>query len=256
MPRIARKDLNTPFLHVMIQGVNKEYIFENKKFVEKYLDIFNKNKNDYNFTLIAYCMMSNHAHFLVYTEDINEFGKFMQKTNLIYAQMYNREKNRFGVLFRNRYQTEPIYEIKYLINCIKYIHNNPVNAGMVSRCEDYKYSSYTDYINNKGLTQSKIMKDIFGSKCDYAKIFKNAYDKRFMDIEEKNSEEIKKYLIEGIREYKKKYNTTLTNVLSNREKLKEMIFFLKKNCKISYREIQAFFEISNGTMEGLKRNKY
>ena len=84
-------------------------------------------------------MMNNHTHFLVYTEDIKDFGRFMQKNNLIYAQMYNKEEKRCGVLFRNRYQTEPIYKIEYLINYIKYIHNNPVKAKMVTRFAEYPH---------------------------------------------------------------------------------------------------------------------
>ena len=101
MPRIARKDLNTPFLHVMVQGVNKEYIFENEQNIKKYLKIIKENKNNYKFEILAYCIMNNHAHFLVYTKDIKLFGKFMHITNLLYAKMYNKENNRVGVLFRN-----------------------------------------------------------------------------------------------------------------------------------------------------------
>ena len=122
MPRIARKNLNTPFLHVMVQGVNREYIFDSNERMELYLRIINENVSDYELTIMAYCMMNNHAHFLIYVEDTKELGKFMHKCNLQYAQIYNREKNRVGVLFRNRFQTEPIYNQKYLINCIKYIH--------------------------------------------------------------------------------------------------------------------------------------
>ena len=173
MPRIARKDLNTPFLHVMVQGVNKEYIFYDNEHIEEYLKIIEKNKKDYDFTIIAYCIMNNHAHFLVYVEDIAAYGKFMQKINLNYAQKYNKEKNRCGVLFRNRYQIEPIIEQKYLINCIKYIHDNPVKAGMVRKCEEYKYSSCKNYMNNAGESQSRIMIEIFGKDCDYKALLKN-----------------------------------------------------------------------------------
>ena len=177
IPRLARKDLNTQFLHVMVQGVNKEYIFDNKKYIEKYLEIINENKVNYNFTIIAYCIMNNHAHFLIHTENIDEFGKFMHKCNLIYALLYNKEKNRVGVLFRNRYRTEPIYDIKYLINCIKYIHNNPVKAKMVLKCEDYEFSSYNEYIKNAEITKSPIMKKYFGNECDYSKLFKKTFEK-------------------------------------------------------------------------------
>lgn len=76
MPRVSRKDLQTPFLHVMVQGVNKEYIFKNEEYIEEYLNIIEQKKENYNFLILAYCMMSNHAHFLIYTENVEEFGKF------------------------------------------------------------------------------------------------------------------------------------------------------------------------------------
>lgn len=252
MPRQARKNLATPFIHVMIQGVNKEYIFYKKEYIEKYMEIMEKNYKDYNFTIIAYCITNNHAHFLVYVEDIMMFGNFMQKTNLLYAQMYNREEKRYCVLFRNRYQTEPIYNIKYLINCIKYIHNNPVKANIVEKCEDYKYSSYRDYKNNTGATQSKIMKEIFGGKCNYLQLFNESYEKRYMDVDEENTERIKEYILEGIREFKKEELVDIVEILSNREMFKKLINFLKEMCGLKYREIREFFEISRGTMDLLK----
>lgn len=252
MPRQARKNLDTSFIHVMVQGVNKEYIFYKEKYIEKYMEIMKKHEKEYEFSIIAYCMMNNHAHFLVYTEDINGFGKFMQKTNLIYAQMYNKEEKRYGVLFRNRYQTEPIYNIKYLINCIKYIHNNPVKAKMVEKSEDYKYSSYNDYKNNTGVSQSKIMKELFGSKCNYIQLFEQSYEKRYLDIKDEKNNTIQDYILEGIREFKEQEIVEMVEILSNREILKRMISFLKENCGLKYIEIRNFFEIPRGTMDLLK----
>ena len=251
MPRIARKDLDTPFLHVMVQGVNKEYIFDSSEQIELYLKIINKNVNDYNITIMAYCMMNNHAHFLIYAENIKELGKFMQKCNLQYAQIYNREKNRVGVLFRNRYQTEPIYNTKYLINCIKYIHQNPLKAKIVSNCEDYKYSSYNDYKNNVGVSQSKIVKELFGEKCDYIKLFQNSFNRRQIDIAEEN-EDVKEYVEEGIKGYQKEYSKSIAEILSSREIFKNLIAFLNENCGLKYEEIMRYFEISRGTINSLK----
>lgn len=250
MPRLARKDLNTPFLHVMVQGVNKEYIFYKEEYIEKYLQIFNNNKKDCSFTVIAYCIMNNHAHFLVYVQDINEFGKFMQKTNLNYAQMYNREEKRIGVLFRNRYQTEPIYNIVYLINCIKYIHDNPVKAKMVSKSEDYKYSSYNQYINNCGVAQSEIMKELFGKKCDYSVLFKEVYERKYMDVED-NEYDIKEYILNGIRAFIKVNCVSIIDILSNREILKKLINFLKVDYGFLYKEIREYLGIPIGTMKKL-----
>ncbi|MBR3255509.1 MAG: transposase [Clostridia bacterium] len=98
MSRVARKDLGSPFLHVMVQGVNKEYIFFNNDYIERYLEIIERYRYDFEFTIIAYCIMNNHAHFLIYAKDIAQFGKFMQKVNLTYAQFYNRKQHRCGIL--------------------------------------------------------------------------------------------------------------------------------------------------------------
>ena len=247
MPRQARKDLGTPFLHVMVQGVNKEYIFYKEEYIEKYLDIIAKKIKDFEFEILEYCIMNNHAHFLVYTQDINQFGRFMQKVNLIYAQMYNREEKRCGVLFRNRYQTEPIYNTKYLNNCIKYIHNNPVKANMVEKCEEYKYSSYNDYINNVGLSQTNIMKNIFGNNCDYFKLFNQAYEKRYMD-----TDSLDEYIVNGISEFYKEEKIQLSNIFFDRETLMNVIEFLNKRCGIKYIEMRNYFEIPRGMMDKLK----
>jgi len=255
MPRQARKDLGTPFLHVMVQGVNKEYIFYKEEYIEKYLDKIDKKIEDFDFEILAYCIMNNHAHFLLYAENIDEVGQFMHKSNLLYAQFYNKEKQRTGVLFRNRYQVEPIYNINYLINCIKYIHNNPVKAKIVEKNEEYKYSSYYDYKFNKGVTQTKIMKETFGTKCNYLQLFKESFDVRFIDADASNENRsiYRDYILEGIREFKRKYNKTIVELLSNREEFKKMIFFLNNTCKIKYVEIKDFFEMSRGTMDALKR---
>ena len=238
----------------MVQGVNKEYIFNKNEYIEKYLNIIKENKANYNFTIMAYCIMNNHAHFLVYTENIEDFGKFMHKVNLIYAQMYNKKENRCGVLFRNRYKTEPIYERKHLLNCIKYIHNNPVKAKIVSRCDEYKYSSYTDYINNKGVAKSKIVKEIFGSKCNFLVMFNQVVNMRFMDIDTESIEERNEYIISGIRKFEKDYEKATFEILSSRNLLKKLIYYLNNELKLKYVEIRDFLEIPRGVMDDLKQN--
>lgn len=251
MPRIARKNLGTPFLHVMVQGVNKEYIFYDEEHIKRYLKLIKSNKKNYNFTIIAYCIMNNHAHFLIYTQDIKKFGQFMQKVNLIYAQKYNKEKKRCGVLFRNRYQTEPIYNEKYLINCIKYIHDNPVKAGIVKKSEEYKYSSCYNYMNNIGECKSEIMKELLGKNCDFKLLFENLYSKRFMDNDEDLSV-VNEYITDGIREFVNNNKINYYNIFDNRKILKELIYFLKEHCNIKYVEIRNYFDIPRTKIDMLK----
>ena len=232
IPRLARKDLNTPFLHIMVQGVNKEYIFYNDFYIKKYLKIIEDNISKFEITIMAYCIMNNHAHFLIYVNDINELGKFMHSINLQYSNIYNRKEGRCGVLFRNRYKVEPIYEIKYLINCIKYIHDNPVKANIVLKCEDYKYSSYSDYMTNSGCTQNEIMNKIFGKGYNYFKAFKRNFDKRFMDIEEDKKIYLNEYMESSICFFEKSKEKSLVEIMSCRNVFKSLIRFLNTDCRI------------------------
>lgn len=253
--RIARQDVVTSFLHVMVQGVNKEFIFKNEKYIKYYLKIINEYKLEYNFTIIAYCIMNNHAHFLIHTKDIKDFGKFMQKVNLKYSTMYNKEEKRCGVLFRNRYKSEPISDIKYLINCIKYIHNNPVKAKMVDKCEDYEYSSYKDYVKDEGLAKSPIMNEIFGNNCDYKRMFENINDRKFMDIEKNTDEEIRQYILNGITDFENEYLVNTIEILSNRKIFRNLIQYLNENCGFKYIEIQRFFDVSKTTLTRIRHGE-
>ncbi len=235
----------------MIQGVNKEYIFKDEAYIREYLRIVGQNLKEYNIEVMAYCIMNNHAHFLIYTDDIQELGKFMHKTNLLFAKKYNKEKERVGVLFRNRYRTEPIYDERYLLNCIKYIHDNPVKAKMVDKCEDYPFSSYRDFMLNTGVTQNEIMRELFGSHCDYIQIFKELDERRFIEIDDDNKG-AKEYIESGIREFKKEYSIKLIDIFHDRYTLKQLIIFLRNSFGIKNVEIYEYFGITKGLLQKMK----
>lgn len=160
MPRIARKYFNGNIFHVMVQGINKEKIFESEYYKKKYREILKHNIN--NIQIIAYCLMDNHAHILVYTEDIKYLSKFMQKVNTKYAVDYNKLNNRVGYVFRNRFNIQEITDEKHLKNCIVYIHKNPLKAGIVKHEKEYKFSSYNEYIKESDIISKDIIKLIFG----------------------------------------------------------------------------------------------
>ena len=248
MPRIARKDLNTSFFHIIVQGINKEYIFYKETYMKKYLQLIDKYREDYGVTIISYCIMNNHTHLLIYTEKIEEMSNFMHKINGVFAQYYNQNENRVGVVFRNRFISEPIYNEKYLIQCIKYIHQNPVKAGIVDECRKYEYSTYNDYIDNVGVAKSKILLDIFGN-VNYKELFNQSdEDEIFKDIDNDEFE----VLENGIKVFENKVHKQLEEILSEKEILKELVRFLKNNYKVTYVNIRKRFNISRGKMDRLK----
>ncbi|MBR3002175.1 MAG: transposase [Clostridia bacterium] len=183
MPRQARSSFKTHFFHVMVQGINKDFIFLKEYYIETYLNLIHKYIKEFPVTILSYCIMNNHAHILVFVENVHDLGKFMHKVNLVYSQFYNKENNRCGVVFRNKYKAEPIYDQKYIINCINYIHMNPVKANMVYSCKDYPYSSYNDYVNNTGICNNKTLYEICGLNYNYYKSLPQNECSIFIDID-------------------------------------------------------------------------
>ena len=107
MARTSRNNMgNSSFFHVMVQGINKEYIFNTEKNKKKYLEEIYKNNKDVE--IIAYCIMNNHTHILVQTEKMQNIEDWMRKSNTSYALYYNKIKERVGYVFRDRYKLQPI----------------------------------------------------------------------------------------------------------------------------------------------------
>lgn len=249
MPRMARKSLDTSFLHVIVQGINKEYIFSKENYIKRYIEFLNMYSKKYNVEIIAYCIMNNHAHMLIYTDEIKELSGFMHMVNLSYAQYYNyMQNNRVGYVFRDRYLSEPIYDRKYLIKCIQYIHLNPVKAHMVNRCQDYKYSTYNQYLKNKDKIKIDCLKDILCER-DYNTILNDGENiDLFMDIDIDKEQVLESRIIE----FKNIINKNIDEILKSKSDARKLVEYLKQGYKITYKDIMKKLNISKWKMETFK----
>ena len=102
--------------------------------------------------------MKNHAHLLLNIKDTKYMSEFMKIVNMKFAMTYNEMENRVGVVFRNRYESELIYNERYFYNCVNYIHKHPVKAGIVKGAEEYKFSSADNTSLQKALLRIKYKK--------------------------------------------------------------------------------------------------
>ena len=250
MPRIPRKCYDTSFFHVIVQGLNKEYIFNEERYKKQYLKLLKQYKENNRIEILAYCIMGNHAHILLYTEKIVEMSKFMQKVNTKYAKYYNyMNKGRVGYVFRDRYVSEGIKNERYLIKCINYIHKNPLKAQIVERCEDYKYSSYNNYITGEKL---KKLEEILNSKLNRELFINMDGEYAFKDIDNNINEDINLFILDflSISNIKKE------EAIADKVILKLLIKYLKKDCKVKYTQIMSCLNISKGQMERLKLRRF
>jgi putative transposase len=102
-------------------------------------------------SFIAYCLMPNHYHFIAQPHDEN-FSHHMQLLTISYTKAINERYHRVGALFQGAFRAKHIDRPEYLLHLSRYIHLNPVRAGLVKRPEDWVYSSYRDYVNLRGGT--------------------------------------------------------------------------------------------------------
>ena len=251
MPRIARKDLGTNMFHVIVQGIAKEYIFEKEEYIIQYLYLIKKYCQEHDIRIIAYCIMNNHAHFMFYAEKIIEMSKAMQRTNVVYSKYYNKKKQRVGYVFRNRYVSEPIIKEEQLLNCIVYIHKNPLKAKIVKSEKEYMYSSYNEYVEKYGIINEETIKFIFGSSKDYKEQFKYIHEnsnEEFKDIYNDLIEKTEKICIN----YLLTKNITVEKIVEDEKELRKFLIEMKEKNNISNRKLAGFLGINREKIRKIK----
>lgn len=131
MPRTARLDAPGVFHHVMIRGIERRNIFRNKKDREDFLERLGKLLPETRTACYGWAFLSNHAHFLFRTGDI-PLSNIMRRLLTGYVVCFNRRHDRHGQLFQNRFKSIVCQEEVYLKELVRYIHLNPIRAGLVA----------------------------------------------------------------------------------------------------------------------------
>lgn len=131
--------------HVTSRGNRKSALFLEEEDYQKYLDIVEETRMRYPFQLHTFCLMTNHTHLQLKTLE-TPLGVIMKNLNTKYAKYFNKKYEFTGHVFEKRYGDELLNSREYEIDVSKYIHLNPVEAGMVSSPEDYPWSSCRTYV--------------------------------------------------------------------------------------------------------------
>lgn len=145
MSRPLRIEYENAWYHVMNRGASGQPIYQHDAHRELFLTLLEEIQGRYGVELHAFCLMGNHYHLLVCTPRAN-LGRAMRHLDGVYTQNYNKSMSRDGALFRGRYKACLIDADSYLIEVSRYIHLNPVRAKLVSKPEQYLWSSYRAYL--------------------------------------------------------------------------------------------------------------
>lgn len=233
MARKSRDYYLSDFYHIMIQGDEKKFIFDNNSKKNKIIYLLKRNAFRNDVKIIAYCIMDNHAHILIHCKEQARMSKMMSQCNTSFGLYFSKMRGNIGHVFRDRYKSEPIFTKIHLLNCIKYIHENPVKANIVRYCSEYPYSSFNEYLNKK----NDDIRDICDiTNDDYLDIITNSHtDDKYIDDEPLKKEE----LINVFDEIKIKYNT---DNLTEKE-MSEIYIELKKRCQTSKTQVAKLLNI-------------
>lgn len=148
MARQLRIEFEEAFYHITSRGNLRDRIFFDDKDREKFLEILQRTKERYSYLLHAYTLMDNHYHLLIDTPKAN-ISRIMQNINTIYTVHINRKYRRSGYLFQGRFKGLVVDKDEYLVTLSRYIHLNPVRANIGQKPEEYRWSSYNAYTDNK-----------------------------------------------------------------------------------------------------------
>ena len=150
-----------------MRGINRQSIFEDDEDYLKLLHILEQYKHKCGYQLYAYCLMGNHLHLLL------KIGKepleqVMRRIWGSYVYWYNYKYQRVGNLFQDRFKSEPIETDAYLLTVQRYIHQNPLKAGLVKEIENYKWSSYCEYLKEARLADVDYLLEILDADREKA----------------------------------------------------------------------------------------
>lgn len=152
------------YYHLYNRSNNNEDLFRNKDNYLYFLTKYRRYLETYISTL-AYCLMPNHFHFLIFIKspETEQIKKNLGKLLSSYTKAINKAACRIGSLFQQHTKTKLLGDQNYLLTAITYIHQNPLRKGFVKNIEEWEFSSYRDYIGlrngtlvDKSFVKSKI----------------------------------------------------------------------------------------------------
>jgi len=247
MPRRARQLSSTGIYHIMLRGINQQQILEDREDNEKFLEILRDCKRISGYKIYAYCLMGNHLHLIVGVEN-EPLEQIFKRICGRYVYWYNAKYRRVGHLFQDRFKSEPIEDEGYFLSVLRYIHQNPVKAGLVKKVGDYPYSSYRCYIEPKGdqLVDVDFALDMM-SREQFKEYHSEASEDMYLDITERSfslTDEQAKEIIMKISKCKNASEFQLLEIKVRNRCIKEL-----RGEGLSVRQISRLTGVSKGIVE-------
>jgi len=168
---MPRRDpfVESQYYHIYNRGAARGLVFFTPANYEHCLRLVKRYHRRYGATFIAYCLMPNHYHFLLRQETERPLSGLLRAIFNAYVQAVNIQESRTGTLFEGRFRHVWVDREAYLAHLCRYIHLNPVKAGLVARPEEWPYSNYLEWVGRRGgtLKDDAFIRECFRSAGEY-----------------------------------------------------------------------------------------
>ncbi len=191
MPRVAREKSSSGIYHIILRGINRQLIFNDEEDHERLLYTLNNCRDESGYKIYAYCLMGNHLHLLA-REGHEDLGITMRRIGASYVYWYNHKYERCGHLFQDRYKSETVEDDSYLLTVVRYIHHNPIKAGITNDVSLYRWSSYQEYTVKPKIIEPDYILNVFSNDREKAQSQFKAFHKKTSDRDCLDIDEVKK----------------------------------------------------------------
>jgi len=177
--------------HLYNRGVNRANIFSTAENYRYCLRQIKDVLTQVPATMFAYCLMPNHYHFVIRQDGDISLSEFIGRLFKRYTQAYNRQQDRTGPLFAGRFRSIHVGTDEYLIHLARYVHLNPVAAGLCATAEEWPFSNYLEWTGRRNgtLIDRDWVQQYFSTPASYIKFIGQP-------VSSEMEAELKPYLLE------------------------------------------------------------
>lgn len=136
--------------HVINRGIRKDKLFYKQADYEFFMELLANASKKYSFSITSYCLLNNHYH-LQFCSHNHNLSVIMNYINMLYARYFNSKYKFHGPVFQGRYKAFPVKDRRGMLHLARYIHYNPIEAKLVSKPEQYRWSSMQYYMPDSQL---------------------------------------------------------------------------------------------------------
>lgn len=155
MPRRKIVLAANEYYHIYNRGALQAPLFFERELYRKFILRMYAVASEEKIAIIAYCLMPNHFHILIRVKSGGNVDRWMRRTCQPFSRMINGRYQRVGTIFQDRFQSIHVNSESYLLQVCRYIHANPVKAGLAKRASNWDFSDYKEWIGHGAPIQKR-----------------------------------------------------------------------------------------------------